>query len=97
MAENKRDDSYIVVKDLNKYFYDTPEPMKILEDISFTVKKGEMVCLVGSSGCGKSTLLRAISGLDPSHEGTVTVDGKEIVKPEKERGMVFRSTACFPG
>ena len=54
MAENKRDDSYIVVKDLNKYFYDTPEPMKILEDISFTVKKGEMVCLVGSSGCGKS-------------------------------------------
>ena len=96
MAENKRDDSYIVVKDLNKYFYDTPEPMKILEDISFTVKKGEMVCLVGSSGCGKSTLLRAISGLDPSHEGTVTVDGKEIVKPEKERGMVFQEHRLFP-
>ena len=96
MAENKRDDSYIVVKDLNKYFYDTPEPMKILEDISFTVKKGEMVCLVGSSGSGKSTLLRAISGLDPSHEGTVTVDGKEIVKPEKERGMVFQEHRLFP-
>ena len=96
MAENKMDDSYIVVKDLNKYFYDTPEPMKILEDISFTVKKGEMVCLVGSSGCGKSTLLRAISGLDPSHEGTVTVDGKEIVKPEKERGMVFQEHRLFP-
>lgn len=96
MAGNKMDDSYIVVKDLNKYFYDTPKPMKILEDINFTVKKGEMVCLVGSSGCGKSTLLRAISGLDPSHEGTVTVDGKEIVKPDKERGMVFQEHRLFP-
>ena len=70
--------------------------MHILDDINFSVKKGEVICIVGSSGCGKSTLLRAICGLDPDHEGTVRIDGTEITGPDKRRGMVFQEHRLFP-
>lgn len=88
---------YIEVKNLNKYFEQNGGgALQILDDINFDVKKGEIVCILGASGCGKSTLLRAISGLDSEHEGSVTIDEKEITKPEKERGMVFQEHRLFP-
>lgn len=88
--------NYIEVKNLNKYFPQNGEMIQILDNINFSVKKGEMVCFLGASGCGKSTMLRTISGLDPDHEGSVTFEGKEITKPEKERGMVFQEHRLFP-
>ncbi len=48
----------------------------VLNDVSFRVKKGEFVCVVGSSGAGKSTLLRCLSGMDRSCEGEVRIGGK---------------------
>ncbi len=100
MAKNTLDKAlgknYITVKNLNKFFEQNGENMQVLDDINFTVKKGDIVCIVGASGCGKSTLLRAVAGLDPNHEGSVAIDGKEIVKPEKQRGVVFQEHRLFP-
>jgi sulfonate transport system ATP-binding protein len=100
IAENTLDKAlgknYITVKNLNKFFQQNGENMQVLDDINFTVKKGDIVCIVGASGCGKSTLLRAVAGLDPNHEGSVAIGGKEIVKPEKERGVVFQEHRLFP-
>lgn len=90
------DQNYIEVKHLNKYFPQNGELIQILDDINFSVKKGEIVCILGASGCGKSTLLRAVHGLDSDHNGSVIIDGKEITKPEKERGMVFQEHRLFP-
>lgn len=90
------DEDYIVVDHLTKYFWREDKNMKVLDDISFSVKKGELVCIVGASGCGKSTLLRGIAGLDNVHEGSIKVDGKEVTKPEKTRGMVFQAHRLFP-
>ena len=61
------EENYIVVDHVNKYFLRGDEKMQILQDVSFSVAKGEMVCIVGASGCGKSTLLRAVAGLDPMY------------------------------
>jgi sulfonate transport system ATP-binding protein len=88
--------SYIEVKGLSKFFKRKKESVHALDNIDFTVNKGELVCILGPSGCGKSTLLRAICGLDADHEGTVLIDGKEILKPEKTRGMVFQEHRLFP-
>lgn len=88
--------NYIEVKHLSKYFPQNGKLTKILDDINFIVKKGEMVCILGASGCGKSTLLKAIHGLNSEHEGSVIIEGKEITKPEKERGMVFQEHRLFP-
>ncbi|MCR5765666.1 MAG: ABC transporter ATP-binding protein [Treponema sp.] len=90
------EENYIVVEHVNKYFLRGDEKMQILQDVSFSVAKGEMVCIVGASGCGKSTLLRAVAGLDPMYEGRITVDGQPVVKPEKSRGIVFQEHRLFP-
>ena len=52
--------------------------VRALDGVSFTVKPGEILAIVGGSGCGKSTLLRAISGLDTPSRGRVLLDGEQI-------------------
>ena len=79
---------FIRVEHVSRTFEEKGGPLKVLDDISFSMGKGELVCLLGASGCGKSTLLRAIAGLDQGHEGTVTIGGKPVLKPEKTRSAL---------
>jgi ABC-type Fe3+/spermidine/putrescine transport system ATPase subunit len=68
-------------------------------DVSFTVERGEIVCLLGPSGCGKTTLLRLIAGLEPLDGGQVLVDGEELthVPPHlRGFGLMFQEYALFP-
>ena len=88
---------FIKVEHVSRTFEEKEGPLKVLDDISFSMDKGELTCLLGASGCGKSTLLRAIGGLDIGHEGTITIGGKPVLKPEKTRGSSSRSTVCFRG
>ena len=87
---------FIRVEHVSRTFEEKGGPLKVLADISFSMGKGELVCLLGASGCGKSTLLCAIAGLDQGHEGTVTIGGKPVLKPEKTRGIVFQEHRLFP-
>lgn len=75
----------------------------ILDGISFSVKKSEVIVIVGPSGCGKSTLLRCINALEPIQEGSITLDGDVIERNSKTLpllrqriGMVFQSYDLFP-
>ena len=68
----------------------------ILQDVSLSLRSGEIVALLGRSGCGKSTLLRLISGLTRPTAGKVTLNGKPVQGPAKETAMVFQSFALFP-
>jgi iron(III) transport system ATP-binding protein len=74
-----------------------------VEDISFSMEKGEIMALVGESGSGKTTLLRLIAGLEHPDQGTLSLNGEIIVKnsrslPANKRnvGMVFQDYALFP-
>lgn len=87
---------YIEVKGLSKHFHIKKESVHALDDINFTVDKGQLVCVLGPSGCGKSTLLRAICGLDTDFEGSVQIDGENVTGPDKKRGMVFQEHRLFP-
>ena len=87
----------VSVNNLSIKFSDT----KILEDINFDVKKGEIVTLLGQSGCGKTTILRAIAGLQREHEGNicigdVCVSSKDVYKQDREVGYIFQDYALFP-
>lgn len=59
---------------LNKYFYD-PDKFRVLNDISFDVRAGEFLAIVGKSGCGKSTLLYLLSTMDTDYDGQVEMAG----------------------
>lgn len=89
-------EEFIAVRNVSRRFPSDEGTLAALSDISFTVSRGETVCIVGASGCGKSTLLRAIAGLDPDHDGTITVDGKPVTQPSKSIGIVFQEPRLFP-
>jgi NitT/TauT family transport system ATP-binding protein len=67
-----------------------------LEDITLDVKSGEFLALVGPSGCGKSTLLDLLGGLEAPTSGRILLDGKPILGPARDRGIVFQQYALFP-
>ena len=76
---------------------------RIISDLSFTLAKGEIGCLLGPSGCGKTTTMRCIAGFEPIQSGEIRVAGKVLSRPgqmvsaEKRRiGMVFQDYALFP-
>ncbi len=86
--------SNITIKDLSFSYPGTD--VLILKDISFDVKDGEFVCILGQSGCGKSTLLRLLAGLETPTSGTITLDGDEITGASLNRGVVFQDYGLFP-
>ena len=69
---------------------------RVFADVSFTLDKGEFVCIIGHSGCGKTTILNVLAGLDTATTGHVFMDGREVVGPSLERGVVFQSHALMP-
>lgn len=70
-------DAVLETSKIGKYFYD-PVKFKAIDDISFSVKKGEFLSLVGKSGCGKSTLLYILSTMDTDYEGELFMDGEKL-------------------
>ncbi len=64
-------------KKINKYFHD-PITVKVLDDITFSVNKGEFVAITGKSGCGKSTLLYILSTMDTDYAGNLFIDVEEM-------------------
>ncbi|MDC3008716.1 ABC transporter ATP-binding protein [bacterium] len=72
---------------------------QVLHHLDLDVANGECVALLGASGCGKSTALRLIAGLDHPDQGSIRINGAEMVDVSAERrrvGMVFQSYALFP-
>jgi len=63
---------------------------------TFSVAKGEFVCLLGPSGCGKSTLLMMIAGLEAVTEGTILASGTHMTGPRAEIGIVFQDPTLLP-
>ena len=68
----------------------------VLEDVSLTVRTGEIVAMLGRSGCGKSSLLRIVAGLSHPTGGNVSIAGKPVDGPAEDVAMVFQSFALFP-
>ncbi len=66
-------------KNINKFFHD-PVRIQVLENLNFSIDKGEFVALTGKSGCGKSTLLYVLSTMDTDFDGTLLIDGEEMPK-----------------
>lgn len=92
-------DEILKVEHLNKFYGD----WQALHDISFGIKKGEVVTLLGPSGSGKSTLIRTLNGLEEFKDGAIYFQGQKVTPDPKtwqalrqKIGMVFQSYDLFP-
>ena len=68
----------------------------VVQNISISVKPGEIIGLLGTSGCGKSTVLRAISGLDNEYDGEIDINGKKTKEVHDETGFIFQEPRLLP-
>ncbi|WP_223291157.1 amino acid ABC transporter ATP-binding protein [Streptomyces avicenniae] len=88
----------VVLSDVNKHY----GALHVLQDINLTIKRGEVVVVIGPSGSGKSTLCRTINRLETIDSGTITIDekplpeeGRQLARLRAEVGMVFQSFNLF--
>jgi len=85
----------LLVEQVTKQFGQGEAAVEALKPIDLSVRDGDFVCIVGPSGCGKSTLLNILAGFDYPSSGYVHLDGKPIIGPGPERGVVFQQGALF--
>lgn len=78
------------VENLTKVYGNGTTKVIALDDVSFSVEKGEFVAIVGASGSGKSTLLHLIGGVDRPTSGKVFIDGKNIYNYDDDKLAIFR-------
>ncbi len=78
------------VKELTKIYGSGENQVIALDHVSFQVKKGEFVAIVGASGSGKSTLMNLIGGIDRPTSGSVVIDGKKIFDMNESEMAIFR-------
>ena len=93
--------SKIELKHIDKYYGKN----HILKDVNLTIEDGDFMTMLGPSGCGKTTTLRVVSGLEKPQNGTILMNGKEIVNAaeahfappsERDLNLVFQSYALWP-
>jgi NitT/TauT family transport system ATP-binding protein len=75
---------------------DNERLLQVLGGVSFDVRQGEIVSLIGESGCGKTTLLRIVQGLIRLDAGSILVDGAPVEAPGRDRGFVFQQASLLP-
>jgi NitT/TauT family transport system ATP-binding protein len=86
---------YLYIRGVSKHYDTAPDPrmgsggLRVLDNISFTAKKGEFVTIVGPNGCGKSTFFRMLSDLEDMDYGRILIGGKTI--EEAKIGYVFQN------
>lgn len=78
------------IENLNKTYGKGENQVKAVDNISFSVQKGEFVAIIGASGSGKSTLLHLIGGVDRPTSGKVFIDGKDIYTLNDDNLAIFR-------
>ena len=90
--------SKIEIRDLKVTYQDasTGRRFLALEHLTLDIRDGEFLVVVGPSGCGKSTLLSTISGFIPAESGSLTMNGKPVSGPGRDRGVVFQDYALLP-
>lgn len=86
------DKTILTVAGVGKWFMTQAGELRILENVSFSVRAGEKVAIIGPSGSGKSTLLSLIGLLDVPNEGKITIDGVDVASQKEDERARFRNS-----
>ncbi len=83
-------DILIKLEHVSKFYGNAGKRVHVVDDVSFTARRGEFISILGPSGCGKSTMMMLTSGLIPLSSGTIEIDGTRITEPYTNLGIVFQ-------
>jgi NitT/TauT family transport system ATP-binding protein len=83
-------DTLIRFEHVTKFFGEGEKRVHVVDDVSFTARRGEFISILGPSGCGKSTMMMLTSGLVPVSSGTIEIDGTRVTEPYTDLGIVFQ-------
>jgi NitT/TauT family transport system ATP-binding protein len=83
-------DILIKLEHVSKFYGNARKRVHVVDDVSFTARRGEFISILGPSGCGKSTMMMLTSGLIPLSSGTIEIDGTRITEPYTDLGIVFQ-------
>lgn len=86
----------LAVKDLSVRYATADGHVEALHRVNLTMNPGDFVVAIGASGCGKTTLLSVLAGFLPASEGDVLLDGRPVLGPGADRGVVFQKHALMP-
>ena len=86
----------IVANNISKTFGTGPMAKEVIKDCSFTIESGKLTVMIGPSGCGKSSIIQLIAGFEQPTSGEITIGGKPIMGPGKDRLVLFQESALFP-
>jgi NitT/TauT family transport system ATP-binding protein len=86
----------IIATNVSKTFGAGPFAKEVIKDCSFTIESGKLTVMIGPSGCGKSSLIQLIAGFDQPTSGSITIGGRPIEGPGKDRLVLFQESALFP-
>lgn len=86
----------IIAANVSKTFGAGPFAKEVIKDCSFTIESGKLTVMIGPSGCGKSSLIQLIAGFDQPTSGSITIGGRPIDGPGKDRLVLFQESALFP-
>ena len=86
----KNSNTVLSAKSLVKYFH-TPETFQVIKNISFDVKRGEFLAIMGKSGSGKSTLLYLLSTMDTDYTGEIEINGFNVSNKDQNQLAAFRN------
>jgi len=92
LSNNGKREAKVTVNGLTKKFGE----LLVLNDISFKVYEGELLCIVGPTGCGKTTFLNLLSRLIPPTKGNILIDGKDADPKKHNLSFVFQEPSCMP-
>ena len=88
----KSEQDMIEIREVSKNYGE----LRVIENITLSIRSGEFLSIVGASGCGKSTLLRLLIGLDDEYTGEIRLRGERIQGTSLDRGIVFQDHRLFP-
>jgi NitT/TauT family transport system ATP-binding protein len=87
--------AYIQLKNVDKIYITKNDAITAVRDVTFDIHESELIAIVGPSGCGKTTILKMIAGLVTYTNGTITIGGRKVDKPQTNLGIIFQDSVLM--